>query len=84
MHDEKKMTLYCSFCGKPQAEVRVLIAGPTIFICNECVCLCFDICLRDGHISVSDVLNAVEQHKKNQNSTHVKDRVEYLLSKPPT
>jgi len=36
-------TLYCSFCGKSQHEVRKLIAGPTVFICNECVELCLDI-----------------------------------------
>jgi hypothetical protein len=36
-------TLYCSFCGKSQHEVRKLIAGPTVFICDECVALCVDI-----------------------------------------
>jgi len=36
-------TLYCSFCGKSQHEVKKLIAGPTVFICNECVELCLDI-----------------------------------------
>ena len=35
--------LYCSFCGKSQHEVRKLIAGPTVFICDECVALCMDI-----------------------------------------
>ena len=38
-----KNTLYCSFCGKSQHEVRKLIAGPTVFICDECVDLCTDI-----------------------------------------
>lgn len=41
--DSKNNTLYCSFCGKSQHEVRKLIAGPTVFICNECVELCMDI-----------------------------------------
>jgi hypothetical protein len=40
---DSKNTLYCSFCGKSQHEVRKLIAGPTVFICNECVELCMDI-----------------------------------------
>ncbi|MCM2344853.1 MAG: ATP-dependent Clp protease ATP-binding subunit ClpX [Alphaproteobacteria bacterium] len=40
---ETKNTLYCSFCGKSQHEVRKLIAGPNVFICNECVELCMDI-----------------------------------------
>ena len=38
-----KNTLYCSFCGKSQHEVKKLIAGPTVFICDECVALCMDI-----------------------------------------
>ena len=40
---DSKTTLYCSFCGKSQHEVRKLIAGPTVFICDECVELCKDI-----------------------------------------
>ncbi len=41
--DEKKETLYCSFCGKSQHEVKKLIAGPNVFICDECINLCTDI-----------------------------------------
>jgi ATP-dependent Clp protease ATP-binding subunit ClpX len=40
---DSKSTLYCSFCGKSQHEVRKLIAGPTVFICDECIELCMDI-----------------------------------------
>jgi ATP-dependent Clp protease ATP-binding subunit ClpX len=47
---ESKNTLYCSFCGKSQHEVRKLIAGPTVFICDECVELCMDI-IREEHKS---------------------------------
>ena len=43
MSSQEKNTLYCSFCGKSQHEVRKLIAGPTVFICDECVELCMDI-----------------------------------------
>ena len=39
-------TLYCSFCGKSQHEVKKLIAGPSVFICDECIDLCNDI-IRD-------------------------------------
>ena len=42
-NSDSKNTLYCSFCGKSQHEVRKLIAGPTVFICDECVELCMDI-----------------------------------------
>jgi len=45
-----KTTLYCSFCGKSQHEVRKLIAGPSVFVCNECVELCMDI-VREEHKS---------------------------------
>jgi len=67
---DSKNTLYCSFCGKSQHEVRKLIAGPTVFICDECAELCMDI-IREEHKStlvkssdgvptpqeISDVLN---------------------------
>ena len=42
-NSDNKSSLYCSFCGKGQHEVKKLIAGPTVFICNECVELCNDI-----------------------------------------
>jgi ATP-dependent Clp protease ATP-binding subunit ClpX len=40
---ETEKPLHCTFCGKSQHEVRKLIAGPTVFICDECVELCMDI-----------------------------------------
>jgi len=50
---DSKNTLYCSFCGKSQHEVRKLIAGPTVFICDECVELCMDIIKEDHKTNVS-------------------------------
>ena len=41
--DERLGNLVCSFCGKSQEEVRKLIAGPTVYICDECIDLCNDI-----------------------------------------
>jgi hypothetical protein len=38
--DKEKPTLYCSFCGKSQYEVAKLVAGPSVFICDECVAIC--------------------------------------------
>jgi ATP-dependent Clp protease ATP-binding subunit ClpX len=49
---DSKNTLYCSFCGKSQHEVRKLIAGPTVFICDECVELCMDIIREESKSSV--------------------------------
>tara|TARA_A100001011_G_scaffold393967_1_gene485205 strand:+ start:80 stop:1345 length:1266 start_codon:yes stop_codon:yes gene_type:complete len=49
---DSKSTLYCSFCGKSQHEVRKLIAGPTVFICDECVELCMDIIREENKSSL--------------------------------
>ena len=48
-----KNILYCSFCGKSQHEVRKLIAGPTVFICDECVELCMDIIKEENKTSLN-------------------------------
>ncbi|MGF9562275.1 ATP-dependent Clp protease ATP-binding subunit ClpX [Neorhizobium sp. JUb45] len=50
---DSKNTLYCSFCGKSQHEVRKLIAGPTVFICDECVELCMDIIREENKSSLN-------------------------------
>src|SRR6266853_627069 len=49
---DSKNTLYCSFCGKSQHQVRKLIAGPTVFICDECVELCMDIIREENKSSL--------------------------------
>ena len=51
-NDNQKNTLYCSFCGKSQHEVKKLIAGPTVFICDECVELCMDIIKEENKSNV--------------------------------
>ena len=73
-------TLYCSFCGKSQHEVRKLIAGPTVFICDECVELCMDIIReehkttlvksRDGVPTPHDICNVLNDYVIGQ--THAK------------
>ncbi len=52
MSDKNKNILYCSFCGKSQHEVKKLIAGPTVFICDECVELCMDIIKEENKTSL--------------------------------
>jgi len=69
---ESKNTLYCSFCGKSQHEVKKLIAGPTVFICDECVELCMDIIREenkttlaksgDGVPTPSDILGTLDDY----------------------
>ena len=56
---DSKSTLYCSFCGKSQHEVRKLIAGPTVFICDECVELCNDIIREESKSSLVKTRDAV-------------------------
>ena len=51
---DKVKVLYCSFCGKNQDEVTKLIAGPTVFICNECVRLCEQILDDPEHLDLID------------------------------
>src|SRR5688500_4157563 len=45
--DGKNRVLHCSFCGKSQHEVRKLIAGPSVYVCNECIALCNEIISED-------------------------------------
>jgi ATP-dependent Clp protease ATP-binding subunit ClpX len=56
---DSKNTLYCSFCGKSQHEVRKLIAGPTVFICDECVELCMDIIREENKTTLSKTSDGV-------------------------
>ncbi|PIZ31185.1 MAG: ATP-dependent Clp protease ATP-binding subunit ClpX [Alphaproteobacteria bacterium CG_4_10_14_0_8_um_filter_53_9] len=59
-------TLYCSFCGKSQHEVKKLIAGPTVFICDECVRLCMDI-IKEEDITPEIAAEAASKLGKMQN-----------------
>jgi hypothetical protein len=61
---EPTNTLYCSFCGKSQREVRKLIAGPTVFICDECVALCNDI------VENEEILQLFAADSENGNQSH--------------
>ena len=47
--ETKEKQLFCSFCGKNQSEVKKLIAGPSVYICDECVALCNDIIKEDSN-----------------------------------
>jgi ATP-dependent Clp protease ATP-binding subunit ClpX len=61
---DSKNTLYCSFCGKNQDEVRKLIAGPTVFICDECVELCKDIIREDNKSSLAKSRDGIPTPKE--------------------
>ncbi|MEO1199462.1 MAG: ATP-dependent Clp protease ATP-binding subunit ClpX [Pseudomonadota bacterium] len=61
---DAKNTLYCSFCGKSQHEVRKLIAGPTVFICDECVELCMDIIREESKSSLVKSADGVPTPKE--------------------
>ena len=52
---EEGKLLYCSFCGKNQNEVKKLIAGPSVYVCNECVDLCNDIIREEDEVKDEEV-----------------------------
>ena len=62
--NDSKNTLYCSFCGKSQREVRKLIAGPTVFICDECVELCMDIIREETKSSLAKSRDGIPTPKE--------------------
>src|SRR5437660_5605467 len=64
---DSKNTLYCSFCGKSQHEVRKLIAGPTVFICDECVELCMDIIGEENNSSLVKSRDGIPTRKEIRN-----------------
>src|SRR5262245_10961357 len=66
---DSKNTLYCSFCGKSQHEVRKLIAGPTVFICDECVELCMDIICEENKSSLVKSRGGIPTPKEIRRST---------------
>src|SRR5258708_12224290 len=61
---DSKNTLYCSFCGKSQHEGRKLIAGPTVFICDECVELCMDIIGEENKSSLAKPRDGIPTPKE--------------------
>jgi ATP-dependent Clp protease ATP-binding subunit ClpX len=71
---DTKSTLYCSFCGKSQHEVRKLIAGPTVFICDECVELCMDIIREEHKIFVEVARRRPDAARNLQGPGRLRDR----------
>src|SRR5438094_3655393 len=61
---DSKNTLYCSFCGQSQHEVRKLIDGPTVFICDECVELCMDIIGEENKSSLAKSRDGIPTPKE--------------------
>ena len=57
-------TLSCSFCGKNQAEVRKLVAGPTVYICDECIGLCNDIITEELQLDENTVPQGTEVNRR--------------------
>src|SRR5258708_36975305 len=66
---DSKNTLYCSFCGKSQQELRKLIAGPTVFICDECVELCMDIISEENKSSLVKIVAGSGRRPPHQKAT---------------
>ena len=67
--------LYCSFCSKSQHEVRKLIAGPNVFVCNECVELCMDILSEENTSSLVKSRDGILNSQRNP----AKNRDDYVI-----
>src|SRR5690554_1698056 len=84
--------LYCSFCGKSQHEVRKLIAGPSVFICDECVELCNDIIreeleekaqsARSSLPKPKEILDVLDQYVIGQHRARSEEHTSELQSRP--
>jgi hypothetical protein len=72
-------TLYCSFCGKSQHEVRELVAGPTVFICDECVALCNDI-VENEEILRLFAVDSEEENQSHPTGSEYQPSTEQLIS----
>ena len=72
---DEKESLFCSFCGKSQKEVKKLIAGPTVFVCDECVELCMDIIKEDSKNNKKK-LKKDTQNKRFEFEPLLKDSIE--------
>ena len=62
-NESEKKSLHCSFCGKDQYEVKKLIAGPTVFICDECVEICLDIIKEESKERSAEVTSLIPKPK---------------------
>lgn len=56
-----EIIVYCSFCGKSQHNVRRLIAGPNVFICNECIAISVDILLSELKIKQDEMITKLDK-----------------------
>ena len=61
--------LRCSFCNKSQREVKKLIAGPTVFICDECVDICLDIIAEDRMLEQQQDTDAAQAARRSRRSS---------------
>jgi ATP-dependent protease Clp ATPase subunit len=78
--------IHCSFCGKSQHDVKKLIAGPTVFICDECVVLCVDVIATDALVRAEqeDVVNLSPREDEPHRLTTLVDGVHLVVEKKAT
>ena len=62
-NDETMKNVYCSFCGKPQSGVKKIVAGPGVYICDECISLCTSILEEEGFLDEEEAYTLNEETK---------------------
>lgn len=76
---DTKNTFYCSFCGRSQYEVKKLIAGPAVFICNECVFICLGIITEEEISAPEAVAKQARAIQREQAAANLARRVKRIL-----
>ena len=66
-------TIYCSFCGKSQSEVRHIVAGPTVYICDGCILLSLDILIEGGVMHPDDLHGRIGELRVPETDTESED-----------
>ena len=77
--NDSNSLLYCSFCGKSQHEVKKLIAGPSVYICNECVDLCDDI-IKEEIAEITNLSIGTVKSRINRGRKHLQELLKNIYS----
>ena len=72
-NNETIKNVYCSFCGKPQSAVKKMVAGPGVYICDECINLCNDVLEEEGLLGIDEERYSINEENDVPNPKEIKD-----------